>query len=82
MQPPGSYRTERERLEAALPLLQKAADAYPDSDAGITARYRLAASLSELGRYPEAEQRYQEVAQKAGLLRRDWRQKGQDAFLL
>ena len=23
-----------------------------------------------------------EVAQKAGLLRRDWRQKGQDAFLL
>ena len=66
VQPPGSFRTERERLDAALPLLQRAADAYPDSDAGITARYRLAASLAELGRYPEAEQRYQEVAQKAG----------------
>jgi TolA-binding protein len=66
VQPPGSFRTERERLEAAVPLLQKAADAYPDSDAGITARYRLAASLAELGRYAEAEQRYQEVAQKAG----------------
>jgi TolA-binding protein len=66
VQPPGSFRTERERLEASLPLLQRAADAYPDSDAGITARYRLAASLSELGRYPEAEQRYQEVVQKTG----------------
>ena len=66
IQPPGSYRTERERLEAAVPLLQRAADAYPNNDAGITARYRLAASLAELGRYSEAEQRYQEVADKAG----------------
>lgn len=66
VQPPGSFRTERERLEASLPLLQRAADGYPDSDAGITARYRLAASLAELGRYAEAEQRYQEVVQKAG----------------
>jgi TolA-binding protein len=66
VQPPGSFRTERERLEAAVPVLQRAADAYPDSDAGITARYRLAASLAELGRFPEAEQRYQEVIQKAG----------------
>ncbi len=66
VQPAGSFRTDRERIEASLPLLQKAADAYPNSDAGITARYRLAASLAELGRYPEAEQRYQEVVQKAG----------------
>jgi tetratricopeptide (TPR) repeat protein len=66
VQPPGSFRTERERLEASLPLLQRAADAYPDSDAGITARYRLAASLAELGRHAEAEQRYQEVVRKAG----------------
>jgi hypothetical protein len=66
VQPPGSFRTERERLEASVPVLQRAADAYPDSDAGITARYRLAAVLAELGRGPEAEQRYQEVIQKAG----------------
>jgi TolA-binding protein len=66
IQPPGSYRSERERLEAAVPLLQRAADGYPSSDAGITARYRLAASLAELGRYAEAEQRYQEVVQKTG----------------
>jgi TolA-binding protein len=66
VQPAGSFRTDRERLEAAVPVLQRAADAYPDTDAGITARYRLAASLAELGRYTEAEQRYQEVIQKAG----------------
>ncbi len=66
VQPPGTYRTERERLDAALPLLQRAADSYPDSDAGITARFRLAGSLAELGRYAEAEQRYQEVVQKTG----------------
>ena len=43
--------------------------ARPDSGGtpgGITARFRLAASLAELGRYAEAEQRYQEVARKAG----------------
>ena len=66
VQQPGMFRTERERLEASLPRLQQAADAYPDSEAGITARFRLAASLAELGRFPEAEQRYQEVVQKSG----------------
>lgn len=66
VQPPGTFRTDRERLEASLPLLQRAADGYPDSDAGVTARYRLAVSLAEMGRYPEAEQRYLEVVQKTG----------------
>ena len=66
VQQPGTFRTERERLEAALPRLQQAADGYPDSEAGITARFRLASSLAELGRFAEAEQRYQEVIQKAG----------------
>ena len=66
VQPPGTFRTDRERLDAALPKLQAAADAYPDSEAGITARFRLAGVLAELGRYAEAEQRYTEVMQKAG----------------
>jgi TolA-binding protein len=66
VQPPGTFRTDRERLDAALPLLQQAADAYPGTEAGITARYRLAATLAGLGRYAEAEQRYQEVVQKTG----------------
>ena len=38
----------------------------PNSDAGIAARYYAAAVLSALGRYAEAEQRFQEVADKAG----------------
>jgi predicted negative regulator of RcsB-dependent stress response len=66
VQPPGTFRSDRERLDAALPKLQAAADAYPDSDAGITARYHLAAVLAEMGRFAEAEQRYNEVLQKAG----------------
>lgn len=66
VQPPGTFRTDRERLDAALPLLQRAADGYPNTDSGITARFRLAASLAELGRYAEAEQRYLEVVQKTG----------------
>jgi len=66
IQAPGTYRTEQERSQAALPRLQAAADAYPNTEAGITARFRLAATLAELGRQPEAEQRYQEVVQKTG----------------
>jgi TolA-binding protein len=66
VQPPGTFRTDRERLDAALPRLQAAADAYPDTQAGITARFHLAAALAALGRFGEAEQRYSEVIQKAG----------------
>jgi TolA-binding protein len=66
IQAPGTYRTEQDRSQAALPRLQAAADAYPNTDAGITARFRLAATLAELGRHGEAEQRYQEVVQKTG----------------
>jgi len=66
IQPPGTYRTEIERNQAALPKLQAAADAYPNTEAGITARFRLAAMLADLGRHTEAEQRYQEVVQKTG----------------
>jgi len=66
VQPPGTFRSDKERLDAAVPRLQAAADAYPDSEPGITARFRLASSLAELGRFAEAEQRYQEVTQRAG----------------
>jgi TolA-binding protein len=66
IQQPGTFRSDRERLEAAVPKLQEAADAYPNTEAGITARYRLAGALAELGRFAEAEQRYREVIAKAG----------------
>jgi TolA-binding protein len=66
VQQAGTYATEQAKLEAALPELMKAANAYPNTDAGITARYHAAGVLASLGRYPEAEQRYQEVIDKAG----------------
>ena len=64
--PAGSYPTEKARDEAALAKFMAVADAYPSSDAGIAARYHAAAMLVALGRHPEAQQRYQEVMDRAG----------------
>ena len=66
VQQPGTFQTEQAKLDAALPKFVEAANAYPDTDAGIAARYHAAGILASLGRYPEAEQRYQEVVDKAG----------------
>jgi TolA-binding protein len=66
VQQAGTYATEQAKLEAALPAFMKTAEAYPSTDAGITARYHAAGALAALGRYGEAEQRYQEVVDKAG----------------
>jgi len=66
VQQPGTYLTEQAKLEAALPKFIEAADKYPTTAAGITARYHAAAILASLGRYGEAEQRYQEVVSKSG----------------
>ena len=66
LQPPGTFPSEKEKLDAALPKLMEAADKYPSTDAGLVARYTAASALAGLGRYAEAEQRYQEVAEKAG----------------
>jgi tetratricopeptide (TPR) repeat protein len=64
VQRPGTYPTDRARLEAALPKLLAVADAYPDSDAGLMARYRAAAALVALGRTQEGAARYKEVVDK------------------
>jgi tetratricopeptide (TPR) repeat protein len=64
VQRPGTYPTDRARLEAALPKLLAVADAYPASDAGIMARYRAAAALVAIGRTQEGIQRYKEVVEK------------------
>ena len=45
----GSYATQFAKLTAALPRLKAAADAYPETDAGVTARYHYASSLAALG---------------------------------
>jgi TolA-binding protein len=64
--PAGSYPSEQARAEAALVKLKAAADAYPNSDAGIFARYQEATTLMSLGRANEAASRYQEVIKRAG----------------
>lgn len=66
VQQTGTYATEQAKLEAALPKLLDAASSYPNTDAGIVARYYAASALASLGRYREAEQRFQEVVDKAG----------------
>ena len=58
---PGTYPTEQAKLEASLPKFQAAADAYPASDAGVTARYHLAKNLVMLGRFDEAIPHYDQV---------------------
>jgi predicted negative regulator of RcsB-dependent stress response len=49
-----------------LPKLLVAAEAYPRTSAGLSARYRAAATLVALGRDDEAAKRYQEVIDLAG----------------
>ncbi len=62
VQSPGTFLTEKARLEAALPKLKAAADAYPGTDAGTIARYREASALVALGRIDEGIKQYQIVA--------------------
>ncbi len=65
----GTYPTEKAKLEAALPKFVAAADAYPTTDAGLTARYHAASILVNLGRYDEAVAQYNRVmADGSGLL--------------
>ena len=63
---PGTFQSQRDKLEASLPKFLAAANAYPNSTAGIAARFHGAGILAELGRHAEAEQRYKEVVDKAG----------------
>jgi tetratricopeptide (TPR) repeat protein len=60
-QQPGTYPTAQAKLEAALPKLLAAAEAYPRTDAGRTARYQAAATLVQLGRFDEAITQYDQV---------------------
>jgi len=62
----GSYATQAAKLNAALPKLKAAADAYPETDAGVTARYHYASSLAALGKHAEAIQAFDEVVRRAG----------------
>jgi tetratricopeptide (TPR) repeat protein len=61
----GTYATESAKLTAALPKLKTAADTFPDTDAGITARYHYAAALASLGRHTESLQAFDDVIARA-----------------
>ena len=62
----GTFATEESKLNAAIPKLKAAADAYPDSSAGIQARYHLAGALSAIGKNQDAIQAFDDVAKRAG----------------
>lgn len=55
---PGTYPTLQAKLEAALPKFTAAADAYPSTQQGLTARLHVAETLGRLGRRDEAIQQY------------------------
>jgi TolA-binding protein len=61
-----SFPTERTRAEAALVKFKAAADAYPDSEAGIHARYQEGAIQIALGNEEQAIAAYQDVINRAG----------------
>lgn len=58
---PGTYPTEQAKLEAALPKFLAAADAYPGTSAGQTARLHAADTLAHLGRRDEALRQYEQL---------------------
>jgi len=62
----GTYPTEEAKLHAALPKLQEAADADPDSNESLMARYYLASTLASLGRHEGAISEYEKLISRGG----------------
>ena len=65
-QQPGTYPSEEVKLTAAIPKLIAVADAYPDADAGLLARFRLAQAYAELGKHAEAAAAFDKVVTQGG----------------
>ena len=63
---PGTYPSENAKLEAALPKLLGTADAYPSTQAGISARFQAAAALTALGKMTDARKQYEAVVASDG----------------
>ena len=61
-----TFPTERERAQAALTKFKAAADAYPNTDEGLFARYQEASMEVILGNPAEAAKAYQFVIDHAG----------------
>jgi TolA-binding protein len=64
--PADSFPTEDARREAALVKFQTAAEAYPSTQPGITARYHAAALLAETGKVDEAREQFALVEELDG----------------
>jgi FimV-like protein len=69
-QTPGTYPTERAKLEAALPKFLAAAEASPTSVPGRLARFNAASVLMTLGRFDEARAQYDQLAAGSDLVAR------------
>lgn len=65
---PGTYPTQRAKLEAALPKFQAVADQYPSHEAGLEARFHLAKTLVQLERFDEGIKHYDQVIAGGGAL--------------
>ena len=61
-QMPGTYPTEKAKLEAALPKFLAAAESSPASTPGRLARLNAASALVALGRFDEARTHYEALA--------------------
>jgi tetratricopeptide (TPR) repeat protein len=62
----GTFPTEEARREAALEAFHSVAETYPETDAGITARYYYGTILLEAGRAAEAAVAFEDVNSSAG----------------
>lgn len=58
---PGSYPTQEAKLQAIIPRFLAIATAYPNTLAGVAARYHAAAAHAALGRTREAADLYRDV---------------------
>jgi TolA-binding protein len=62
----GTFASDEERLNAALPKLEVTVGTYPDTSAGLTARYHMASTLTLLGRHEDAIAEFDTVVTQAG----------------
>ncbi|MDA1092686.1 MAG: tetratricopeptide repeat protein [Acidobacteria bacterium] len=66
VQPAGTYPSVAAKMTEAVPKLLEAAEAYPNTSAGVTARYRAATGLAALGRHNESADQYLQVIERDG----------------
>jgi predicted negative regulator of RcsB-dependent stress response len=69
-QAPGTYPTDKAKLEAALPKFMAAAEASPTSAPGRLARFNAASILMSLGRFDEARAQYEQLTGGSDLVAR------------